>query len=134
MKRMSDRQFRSELKSVQIKNEYIRKNNELKKEREKYKRHIKFPSTSKIALFCIIIICLEIIFFVEFATIRLNDINALYALVAVPVTLTPTIWAYYSKSKAENTEGGIVYEASLREYDNKDYDSSKNNADDTIVG
>lgn len=87
----------------------------LKAERRKMYPKFKLPSTSKLVLLSSILICFEIVIFCEYAIIKLQDTSAMYALIGIPATLIPIIWAYYSKSKAENTAGGIVYETAMRE-------------------
>lgn len=59
--------------------------------------------------------CLEIIVFCQYAMLEFGDTSALYALIGIPAVLVPTIWGYYSKSKAENTAGGITYDMAMLE-------------------
>ena len=61
---------------------------------------------------------LEIVFFCQYVMIEFGDTSALYTLIGIPVTLVPTIWGYYSKSKAENTAGGITYDMAMAEMNN----------------
>ena len=89
----------------------------LREEKLKYFPKFKFPSTSKLILLVVILLCLEIVFFCQYVMIELGDTSAMYVLIGIPVTLVPTIWAYYSKSKAENTVGGIVFETAMKEND-----------------
>jgi len=57
----------------------------------------------------------------------------MYALIGIPVALAPIIWGYYSKSKAENTSGGIVYDMAMRSTeDNSTYDTEEDS--DGAVG
>lgn len=42
-----------------------------------------------------------------------HDTSFLYVLAGIPATLVPTILGYYSKSKSENTAGGIVFETAV---------------------
>ena len=46
---------------------------------------------------------------------RLCDLSQAYALLGIVASLAPVIFGYYSKSRAENTEGGIVYETAMKE-------------------
>ena len=41
------------------------------------------------------------------------------------VVIAPVIFGYYSKSKAENTEGGIVYETAMKEQETTNSESGK---------
>lgn len=72
-------------------------------------------SASKIVIAAMIILCLQIILYAEWVMATLQDITALYVLIGVPATLAVSIWGYFSKSKAENMQGGLVYEATMRE-------------------
>ena len=83
-------------------------------EAAKYKPKKK-ASASKLIMFAVILLCLEIVLYAEFVMFALRDTTALYVLIGIPATLMGTFWAYASKSKAENTQGGIVYEATLAE-------------------
>lgn len=47
------------------------------------------------------------------------DSAALYSLVGIPIALMPVVIAYFNKSKAENTSGGIVYDMAVLETENK---------------
>ena len=96
----------------------IEQQNTVKRYREeenaaKYKP--KKISASKLIMFAMIMLCLEIIIYAEFIMYTLRDTTALYVLIGIPATLTASIWAYSIKSKAENTQGGLVYEATMAE-------------------
>jgi len=106
MQHMTRTKFEKKLESLKRKNEIIKQKNELIAEKRKYK---KSPSTSKLLLLVVIFICIEIIAFSQYVMIAFNDINALYTLIGVPVSLVPVALGYYYKSKSENTEGGIIY-------------------------
>lgn len=77
------------------------------------KSKIKPISTSKLIMWTVILICVEIIIFSEYAMLRTNDISALYTLIGVPVTLVPSVLGYYHKAMRENCEGGVVYETTI---------------------
>jgi len=53
--------------------------------------------------------------FVEKAIMTYGDLSALYALIAIPATLVPTVWAYYAKARAENCTGGITYDSAMEQ-------------------
>lgn len=61
----------------------------------------------------ILVFCIAIWFMYE--SHRLCDLSQAYALLGIVASLAPVIFGYYSKSKAENTEGGIVYETAMKE-------------------
>lgn len=108
---MTEREYKQKLRKIEKKNESYERKQALKDAR--IKRGFKFPSTSKLVLFGMIILCIQIVVFVEWVMWETKNISALYALIGIPVALTPVIWGYYSKSKAENTRGGIVYESTM---------------------
>lgn len=82
------------------------------------------PSTSKIALLAVFVLCVEIVAFCEYMMYVTGDIGALYALIGVPAALTPTVVSYYGKSTKENTRGGIVYETAMRNIESGNSDEA----------
>ena len=66
-------------------------------------------------LIAVLLLNLQIIYFVEKAIMTYGDLSALYALIAIPATLIPTVWAYFSKAKAENCAGGITYDSAMEQ-------------------
>lgn len=110
---LSEKEYKKKLKKIQEKNESKERKELLKAEKHKFKQKRKKMSTSKVALAVMFLICVEIIIFSEWVMYNLKDMTALYALIGVPVALAPVIWGYYSKSKAENTKGGITYETAM---------------------
>lgn len=121
-KRITEKQYKSELSRLEYLNKSKERNLKLKQEKNKYKNHIKLPSTSKLVLFGMILLCLEIVVFSEIFIYQNQDSNGLYALIGIPVALVPVIWGYYSKSKAENTKDGIVYDITMKQFDNDNSD------------
>ena len=103
------------MKKIKNKNASKERKRKLKEENNKCKYKRKFPSTSKIVLFAVFLLCIEIIVFSEYAMIALADASAMYVLIGVPATLVPTIIAYYQKSRIENTKGGITYDMAMLE-------------------
>lgn len=112
---LSEKEYATRLKRVQMDNESKERKRKLREEKNKFRPKIKLPSTSKLVLLVVILLCLEIVFFCQYVMIEFGDISALYTLIGIPVTLVPTIWGYYSKSKAENTAGGITYDMAMAE-------------------
>lgn len=121
-KMITEKQYKSELSRLEYLNKSKERNLKLKQEKNKYKNHIKLPSTSKLVLFGMILLCLEIVVFSEIFIYQNQDSNGLYALIGIPVALVPVIWGYYSKSKAENTKDGIVYDIAMKQFDNDNSD------------
>lgn len=115
---LSEKEYATRLKQVQMDNESKERKRKLREEKNKFRPKIKLPSTSKLVLLVVILLCLEIVFFCQYVMIEFGDTSALYTLIGIPVTLVPTIWGYYSKSKAENTAGGITYDMAMAEMNN----------------
>lgn len=110
---MSKEEYDKQLQIVQNQNLDKLRRRKLRIEKNKYNFRIKVPSTSKLVLLGVFLICIEIIVFAEYAMIVLGDASAMYALIGVPAALIPVCLGYYSKSKAENTTGGITYESAI---------------------
>lgn len=117
MKYLSEKEFNAQMKRIRAANLTKKRKAELKEERKKGKPQKKVFSTSKIVLIGMILICVEIVLFCEYAMLKLMDTSSMYVLIGIPVALAPIIWGYYSKSKAENTSGGIVYETAMAQLD-----------------
>lgn len=113
MSYMSKQAYERKLNEIRIENASIARKQSLKKERSKYRRKMKLPSTSKLLLWTAVLLCVEVIWFCEYAFAITKDTSFLYVLAGVPTTLVPTILSYYHKSKCENTAGGIVYETAM---------------------
>ena len=103
-------EYEKRLKQIQAKNLHKLRKRKLHQERRKYNIRLKLPSTSKLVLMGVFLICIEILVFAEYAMISLGDTSAMYALIGVPAALIPICLGYYNKAKAENTIGGITYE------------------------
>ena len=133
---ISEKEYNERLKEIKENNQSKERKRKLKEEKNKYKNKFKIkfkpPSTSKLILLGVFLLCLEIIIFSEYAMIVLGDTSAMYTLIGIPVTLIPTILSYYNKSKAENTQGGIVYEASMKSQQHND--DKENLSDDDAMG
>ena len=133
---LSKEKYEQQLTKAQANNESYERKQLLKAEKDKYKNK-KLPSTSKLLLWVVVILCLEIIIFSEYAMIRLQDMSALYTLIGVPVTLIPTVLGYYYKSLKENTSGGIVYlnaQADLSNEVENTVIEENENIDDVVSG
>lgn len=118
---MTTKEYEQKMKRIEYENRQLEMKANLEKARKKNKRKFKFPSTSKIVLWAVIFLNVQILWFVEQTIVRTGDTTALYALIAIPATLIPTVWSYYSKSKAENTVGGIVYDSAMQQLHNESH-------------
>lgn len=113
MRGISEKEYNLRMKQIQRENEAKELARKLKEEKRKGKPKRKLPSTSKLILLGMILLCVQIVIFCEYAMMTLYDASSLYVLIGIPAALAPIIWGYYSKSKAENTVGGIVYDTAM---------------------
>lgn len=111
---LSEKEYEARMNKIKEHNASKQRKQKLKEEKRKHMPKFKLPSTSKLVLLGAILLCLEIVIFCEYVMIALGDTSAMYVLIGIPATLIPVIWGYYSKSKAENTSGGIVFETAMR--------------------
>lgn len=131
---ISEKEFEFRMREIQKDNLSKERARKLKEEKQKGKVKHKLPSTSKLILLGMILLCVQIVAFCEYAMMTLCDTSALYVLIGIPAALAPIIWGYYSKSKAENTAGGIVYDTAMAEILNKNNISDEETADSSSVG
>ena len=113
MKYMSKSEFESQMRKIKLENVTKERKQKLREEKKKNRTRFKLPSTSKLVLLVVFLICIEILIFSQYAMVKTGDISALYTLIGVPVTLVPICIAYMWKSKTENSTGGIVYETAM---------------------
>lgn len=91
-------------------------------------------TTSKLILLVVFLLCLEIILFTEIFMWTTQDGSSMYSLIGVPLALMPTVVAYYSKAKSENTKGGIIYDTAMMENgEDMDADDVEPVSDDEII-
>ena len=114
VKYLTSREYELELKKIKAKNRQIEMKRNLKAAKVS-RCNIPKISTSKLILVAVLLLNLQIIYFVEKAIMTYGDLSALYALIAIPATLIPTVWAYFSKAKAENCAGGITYDSAMEQ-------------------
>lgn len=134
MKKMSQKEYKQKLKFIEDQNEQIEMKRQLRKARLRCFPKLKKPNTSKLLVFAVLLINIQIIWYVEYVIDKWGDLSALYALIGVPVTLVPTLLGYMHKSTVENTsETGYVYEARIAELQTSYEDSSDiiNSLDET---
>lgn len=114
VKYLTKQEYELELKKIKAKNRQIEMKRNLKAAKVS-RFNIPRISTSKLILIAVLLLNLQIIYFVEKAIMTYGDLSALYALIAIPATLIPTVWAYFSKAKAENCAGGITYDSAMEQ-------------------
>ena len=81
-------------------------------------------TTSKLALLAVFLLSIQIIIFCEIMINKYGDLSAMYALIGIPATIIPIVLGYYSKSKAENTAGGITYDMAMMEMSQRQQDDN----------
>ena len=116
MRYISEKEYNAEMLRIKHENESKARLRKLKAERAKGRqKKSRSISNSKLVLWAmdILVFCIAIWFMYE--SHRLCDLSQAYALLGIVASLAPVIFGYYSKSKAENTEGGIVYETAMKE-------------------
>lgn len=131
---MTEQEFRRKQVRIRKRNKNIVMKQKLRQ--MKKSRFPKFtkPSTSKIVLFIVFVICIQILCFSEYMAITTGDTSYMYALIGVPCALIPTILGYFNKSKCENQRGGIVYDMAMSQQ--TDYspisDDEQNDSDQSV--
>ena len=116
MRYISEKEYNAEMSRIKHENESKARMRKLKAERAKEQpRKSKKISNSKLVLWAMValVFCIAIWFMYE--SHRLCDLSQAYALLGIVASLAPVIFGYYSKSKAENTSGGIIYETAMKE-------------------
>ena len=130
---MTQRVYQKKIQIERHKNQQAKMRQNIRNIRNKRKKPHKLNlSYSKFVLLGMIIMCFQIVLFCEYAIITLADASAMYALIGIPVALAPIIWGYYSKSKAENTSGGIVYDMAMRNVEDNSACDSEEDSDGAV--
>lgn len=116
MKYISEKEYNAEMLRIKHENESKARLRKLKAEKAKgrQKKSRNIP-TSKLVLWAMVILVFGIAIWFMYESHRLCDLSQAYALLGIVASLAPVIFGYYSKSRAENTEGGIVYETAMKE-------------------
>ena len=116
MRYISEKEYNAEMLRIKHENESKARLRKLKAEKAKgrQKKSRNIP-TSKLVLWTMVILVFGIAIWFMYESHRLCDLSQAYALLGIVASLAPVIFGYYSKSRAENTEGGIVYETAMKE-------------------
>lgn len=116
MRYISEKEYNAEMLRIKHENESKARLRKLKAERAKGRqKKSRSISNSKLVLWAMVILVFYIAIWFMYESHRLCDLSQAYALLGIVASLAPVIFGYYSKSKAENTEGGIVYETAMKE-------------------
>lgn len=128
VKYLTKQEYELELKKIKEKNQQIKMKQNLKAAKIK-RLQFKKPNTSKLIVFVVFAICLQILWFSEHMISLTGDTSYMYALIGIPAALIPTVISYFNKAKVENTsDSGYVYEARMAELNNQ------GTSDDEAVG
>ena len=116
MRYISENEYNAEMLRIKHENESKARLRKLRAEKAKgrQKKSRNIP-TSKLVLWAMVILVFGIAIWFMYESHRLCDLSQAYALLGIVASLAPVIFGYYSKSRAENTEGGIVYETAMKE-------------------
>ena len=116
MRYISEKEDNAEMLRIKHENESKARLRKLRAEKAKgrQKKSRNIP-TSKLVLWAMVILVFGIAIWFMYESHRLCDLSQAYALLGIVASLAPVIFGYYSKSRAENTEGGIVYETAMKE-------------------
>ena len=128
VKYLTKQEYELELKKIKEKNQQIEMKRNLKAAKVK-RFQLKKPNTSKLIVFVVFLICLQILWFSEHMVNITGDTSYMYVLIGIPAALIPTVISYFNKAKIENTsDSGYVYEARMAELNNQ------GTSDDEAVG
>lgn len=118
MRYISEKEYNAEMLRIKHENESKARLRKLRAEKAKgqQKKSRNIP-TSKLVLWAMVILVFGIAIWFMYESHRLCDLSQAYALLGIVASLAPVIFGYYSKSRAENTEGGIVYETAMKEHE-----------------
>lgn len=103
MKYLTEKEFEKEMAQINWK----KRQYEMRKELREAKRRFKFkkPRTSKMVLWTVIALCIQILWFTEHMATTTGDTSFMYALVAIPASLIPTVLSYMKNSRVEHQMG-----------------------------
>lgn len=114
MSYLTEREYEKKLAYIRRVNSSEERKLKLKEEKSKYSHFPKLPPTSKLVLWVVVLLCVEVLVFCEYVFIQTKDTSFIYALAGIPTVLVPAILSYNNKSLHENTSGGIVYETAIQ--------------------
>jgi hypothetical protein len=113
MKYLTEKEFEKKLAQIQQKKRQYEMKKELREAKRRFPK-LKKPNTSKLIVFVVFLICLQILWFSEHMVVVTGDTSYMYVLIGIPAALIPTVISYYNKAKAENlADSGYVYETRM---------------------
>lgn len=108
VKYLTSREYELELKKIKAQNRQIEMKRNLKAAKVK-RFNLKKPRTSKMVLWTVIAICIQILWFTEHMATVTGDTSFMYALIAIPASLIPTVLSYMKNSRVEHQMGQFEY-------------------------
>lgn len=133
VKYLTSREYELELKKIKAQNRQIEMKRNLKAAKVK-RFNLKKPNTSKLIVFVVFAICLQILWFSEHMISLTGDTSYMYALIGIPAALIPTILGYYAKASKENQVGGITYDTAMCNSESQERPVFDHVSEDEAVG
>lgn len=130
---MTKQEYNEKLKQIKEHNKQIEMKRNLKEAKVK-RFQLKKPNTSKLIVFVVFLICLQILWFSEHMVNLTGDTSYMYALIGIPAALIPTILGYYAKASKENQVGGITYDTAMSNLETQEKPVYDIESDDEAVG
>ena len=130
---MTNREYELELKKIKAQNRQIEMKRNLKAAKVK-RFNLKKPNTSKLIVFVVFAICLQILWFSEHMISLTGDTSYMYALIGIPAALIPTILGYYAKASKDNQVGGITYDTAMCNLESQERPVFDHVSEDEAVG
>ena len=133
VKYLTSREYELEIKKIKAQNRQIEMKRNLKAAKVK-RFNLKKPNTSKLIVFVVFAICLQILWFSEHMISLTGDTSYMYALIGIPAALIPTILGYYAKASKENQVGGITYDTAMCNLESQERPVFDHVSEDEAVG
>lgn len=133
VKYLTSREYELELKKIKAQNRQIEMKRNLKAAKVK-RFNLKKPNTSKLIVFVVFAICLQILWFSEHMISLTGDTSYMYALIGIPAALIPTILGCYAKASKENQVGGITYDTAMCNLESQERPVFDHVSEDEAVG
>ena len=133
VKYLTKQEYELELKKIKAQNRQIEMKRNLKAAKVK-RFNLKKPNTSKLIVFVVFAICLQILWFSEHMISLTGDTSYMYALIGIPAALIPTILGYYAKASKENQVGGITYDTAMCNLESQERPVFDHVSEDEAVG
>ena len=130
---MTKQEYNEKLKQIKERNKQSEMKRNLKEAKVK-RFQLKKPNTSKLIVFVVFLICLQILWFSEHMVNLTGDTSYMYALIGIPTALIPTVLGYYAKASKENQVGGITYDTAMSNLETQEKPVYDIESDDEAVG